>query len=189
MDVRLFGEAFVTLLVIMDPPGTVPFFLALTGGMQAAISEPLNRVLADSQILHALSKKHHWLMHGPTFAQLHALLDTHADQQAVVIDQLAEQIQALGGVAVGDPRHVAELTQAPRAPDGVEPVAAMLSRLEAHAIVIGEARKAARLIGERGDEVSYDPLVSQVLRTGETQGLGARRAPGRCLTGWTRGHR
>lgn len=34
MDVRLFGEAFVTLLVIMDPPGTVPIFLALTGGMQ-----------------------------------------------------------------------------------------------------------------------------------------------------------
>ncbi len=27
---RLFGEAFVTLFVIMDPPGTVPLFLALT---------------------------------------------------------------------------------------------------------------------------------------------------------------
>ncbi|MGH3656357.1 MAG: MarC family protein [Micromonosporaceae bacterium] len=33
MDVRLFGEAFVTLFVIMDPPGTIPIFLALTGGM------------------------------------------------------------------------------------------------------------------------------------------------------------
>lgn len=32
---RLFGEAFVTLFVIMDPPGTVPIFLALTGGMPA----------------------------------------------------------------------------------------------------------------------------------------------------------
>ena len=28
---RLFGEAFVTLFVIMDPPGTLPVFLALTG--------------------------------------------------------------------------------------------------------------------------------------------------------------
>lgn len=33
MDVRLFGEVFVTLLVILDPPGTVPIFLALTGGL------------------------------------------------------------------------------------------------------------------------------------------------------------
>jgi multiple antibiotic resistance protein len=31
----LFGEALVTLFVIMDPPGTVPIFLALTGGMPA----------------------------------------------------------------------------------------------------------------------------------------------------------
>jgi multiple antibiotic resistance protein len=31
INARLFGEAFVTLFVIMDPPGTVPLFLALTG--------------------------------------------------------------------------------------------------------------------------------------------------------------
>jgi multiple antibiotic resistance protein len=35
VDVRLFGEVFVTLLVITDPPGTVPIFLALTGAMPA----------------------------------------------------------------------------------------------------------------------------------------------------------
>lgn len=32
VDLRFFGEIFVTLIVIMDPPGTVPIFLALTGG-------------------------------------------------------------------------------------------------------------------------------------------------------------
>lgn len=32
MDVRFFGEAFVTLFVITDPLGTIPIFLALTGG-------------------------------------------------------------------------------------------------------------------------------------------------------------
>ena len=33
LDVQLFLEVFVTLFVIMDPPGTVPVFLALTGTM------------------------------------------------------------------------------------------------------------------------------------------------------------
>ncbi|MFY1696120.1 MULTISPECIES: MarC family protein [unclassified Solwaraspora] len=33
MDVKLFGEVFVTLLVITDPPGMVPIFLALTGAL------------------------------------------------------------------------------------------------------------------------------------------------------------
>ena len=32
MDLQLFGSAFVTLFVIMDPLGTVPVFLALTAG-------------------------------------------------------------------------------------------------------------------------------------------------------------
>ncbi|MDI5963879.1 MarC family protein [Streptomyces sp. SL13] len=31
-DVTLFGSVFVTLFVIMDPPGITPIFLALTGG-------------------------------------------------------------------------------------------------------------------------------------------------------------
>jgi multiple antibiotic resistance protein len=31
VDLRLFGEVLLTLLVIVDPPGMVPIFLALTG--------------------------------------------------------------------------------------------------------------------------------------------------------------
>lgn len=33
VDVRMLAEVFVTLFVIMDPPGTVPIFLGLTGAM------------------------------------------------------------------------------------------------------------------------------------------------------------
>jgi len=36
VDLKLFGEAFVTLLVIVDPPGMLPIFLALTGPLPAA---------------------------------------------------------------------------------------------------------------------------------------------------------
>jgi multiple antibiotic resistance protein len=35
VDAKLFGEVFVTLLVITDPPGMMPIFLALTGPLSA----------------------------------------------------------------------------------------------------------------------------------------------------------
>ncbi|MGH3406819.1 MAG: MarC family protein, partial [Streptosporangiaceae bacterium] len=36
VSLRFFWEVFVTLLVIIDPPGTVPVFLGLTRGMSKA---------------------------------------------------------------------------------------------------------------------------------------------------------
>ncbi|NHC45681.1 MarC family protein [Motilibacter aurantiacus] len=34
---RFFGEVFVTLFVIVDPPGTIPLFLSLTSGRSPAV--------------------------------------------------------------------------------------------------------------------------------------------------------
>jgi starvation-inducible DNA-binding protein len=130
----------------------------------------LNRVLADTQILYALYKKHHWLVRGATFYQLHLLLDKHAAEQLALVDLLAERVQTLGGVAVGDPRHVAEITGLPRSPDGVEEVPAMLSRLlEAHEAILVEAHDAAGRAARMGDDGTNDLLVSEVIRTGELQ--------------------
>jgi len=132
--------------------------------------ERLNRVLADTQILHALYKKHHWLMRGATFYQLHLLLDKHAGEQLDLVDMIAERVQTLGGVAVGDPRHVAEITAVPRPPNGAEEVPAMLSRLlEAHEMILMDAHDAAARTMEMGDDGTNDLLVSDVIRTGELQ--------------------
>jgi starvation-inducible DNA-binding protein len=109
-------------------------------------------------------------MRGATFYQLHLLLDKHADQQNELIDKIAERVQTLGGIAVGDPRHVAELTTIRRAPNGCEEVPAMLSRLlEAHETILVEAHDAAAKLAELGDDGSDDLIVSEVIRTGELE--------------------
>jgi starvation-inducible DNA-binding protein len=151
--------------------GTVRHFpLALSRDARMYSCQRLNRISADTQILYALYKKHHWLVRGHTFYQLHLLLDKHAGEQLALIDTLAERIQTLGGVAVGDPRHVAELTQIPRSPDGVEEVPAMLSRLlEAHESILIDAHDAAAHVAELGDDGTNDLLVSEVIRTGEME--------------------
>jgi len=151
--------------------GTVRQFpIALSYETRMYACQRLNQLLADSHILYALYKKHHWLMRGATFYQLHLLLDKHADEQLALVDKLAERVQTLGGIAVSDPRHVAEITKVPRPPDGCEEVPAMLSRLlEAHEIILNDAHEAAARVAELGDDGSNDLLVSDVIRSGELQ--------------------
>ena len=130
----------------------------------------LNEILADSTILYALYKKHHWLVAGPTFYQLHLLFDKHAEEQLELIDLLAERVQSLGGIAVGDPRHVAELTTISRPPDGAEEVPVMLDRLlEAHEIVIRKVRAGLDATEKNKDLGSNDLLMGDVLRRHELQ--------------------
>ena len=142
--------------------------IALAYEARAESGQLLNHILADSIILYSLYKKHHWLVRGHTFHQLHLLLDKHADEQLELIDKLAERVQTLGGVAIADPRHVAEVTTIPRPPNGAEQVP--LSRLlEAHEIVIEKVRDAITRTAANRDDGTNDLLMGDVLRTHEMQ--------------------
>jgi len=51
-------------------------------------------------------------------------------------------VQTLGGIAIADPRHFAEVTRIERPPNGVEEIPVMLSRLlEAHELILREVRE------------------------------------------------
>ena len=126
--------------------------------------------LVDTMTLRDLYKKHHWQVAGPTFYQLHLLFDKHFDQQAELVDAIAERIQLLGGVSVAMAPDVAEMTLIPRPPKGREEVPVQISRLlHAHEIVLKEARTMARRAAEAGDDGTNDLLVSSVIRTNELQ--------------------
>src|SRR5256885_7961702 len=72
--------------------------LALSAEARGESAQLLNIILADSMILYAMYKKHHWLVAGPTFYQLHLLFDKHAEEQQELIDLLAERVQTLGAI-------------------------------------------------------------------------------------------
>lgn len=130
----------------------------------------LNQVLVDTMTLRDLYKKHHWQVSGPHFYQLHLLFDKHFTEQSELVDTLAERVQALGGVAFAMAADIAENTKIPRPPkDREEPGVQMERLLEAHQIILEEARTFASQAGDRGDEGTNDLLVSDVVRTNELQ--------------------
>jgi starvation-inducible DNA-binding protein len=144
--------------------------IALDEGTRQKSADNLNQMLADTITLHDLYKKHHWQVSGPTFYQLHLLFDKHFKEQNELVDLIAERIMMLGGISIAMSADVAEMTQIPRPPKGREEVPVQISRLlEAHKLLLVEARKMARNAAEEGDDGTNDLLVSNVIRTNETQ--------------------
>jgi starvation-inducible DNA-binding protein len=132
--------------------------------------EALNQTLADTITLRDLYKKAHWQVAGHTFYQLHLLFDKHYEEQDELVDKLAERIQLLGGISLAMGADVAEETRIPRPPRGREEVPVQISRLlEAHELLLLQARAAAEVAADAGDDGTNDLLVSDVIRTNEMQ--------------------
>lgn len=130
--------------------------------------EMLNQVLADTITIRDMYKKHHWQVVGPTFYQLHLLFDKHYEEQTELVDTLAERIQRLGGLALAMAGDIAEETNIERPPRGREEAPVQISRLlEAHEIILKEAREYAKQADENEDDGTNDVLVSDVVRTNE----------------------
>lgn len=144
--------------------------IALDEKACAASVENLNQLLADTITLRDMYKKHHWQIAGHTFYQLHLLFDKHHGEQDELVDTIAERIQLLGGISLAMAADVAETTIIPRPPRGREEAPAQISRLlEAHEVILKEARTMAKQSDEDGDDGTNDLLVSDVIRTNELQ--------------------
>jgi starvation-inducible DNA-binding protein len=156
----------------IQPYGTVNHALPLEleEPVRLEMTERLNQLLADTITLRDLYKKSHWQVAGPTFYQLHLLFDKHYDEQVELVDSIAERIQLLGGVSLAMAADVAEETQIERPPRGREEAPVQLSRLvDAHQVIIREARILARRATQLGDDGTNDLVVSEVLRANELQ--------------------
>ncbi|WP_210521994.1 Dps family protein [Hymenobacter terricola] len=130
----------------------------------------LNQMLADTITLRDMYKKHHWQVVGPTFYQLHLLYDKHYEEQAGLVDLIAERIQILGGVAVAMAHDVAELTSLPRIPRDREEAPVQVSRLlSGHQTILKNCHDYAKKADNAGDDGTNDLIVSNLMRTNELQ--------------------
>ena len=157
-EIQAYGTVSHALPLDLDEP------------VRLEMTEQLNLLLADTMTLRDLYKKSHWQVAGPTFYQLHLLFDKHYEEQAKLVDTVAERIQLLGGISLAMAPDVAETTRIERPPRGREEVPVQISRLlDAHQIIIEHCRQLASRASEIGDDGTNDMVVSDVLRANELQ--------------------
>src|SRR6187399_3522091 len=83
---------------------------------RAKVVELLNSRLADCIDLQTQAKQAHWNVKGPSFIALHELFDKVNEDVEGYVDDLAERVVQLGGVAEGTVRTVTKNTSLPAYP-------------------------------------------------------------------------
>lgn len=89
----------------------------------------LNQSLADAMDLKSQAKQAHWNVKGPSFIALHELFDQVATEMDTHVDDLAERVTALGGVAMGTVRLAAERSSLSEYPHEISDGAAHVDAL------------------------------------------------------------
>jgi starvation-inducible DNA-binding protein len=124
---------------------------------RARIIGLLNARLADAIDLQLQTRQAHWNVKGPNFIALHELFDKVAVELGGHVDDMAERITALGGVAEGTVQAVAGRSKLDAYPLDIADGRAHLDALAASTARFGKAvRKAIDDAAKAGDADTSD---------------------------------
>jgi starvation-inducible DNA-binding protein len=117
----------------------------------------LNQQLADTLDLQTQLKQAHWNVKGPHFIALHELFDKLAEELEDPVDDIAERITALGGVANGTARIAAKTSRLKEFPDGrIDGLRAVAALADRYGALAASTRAAIDAAGKQGDADTSD---------------------------------
>ncbi|MDJ1433414.1 DNA starvation/stationary phase protection protein DpsA [Halostagnicola sp. A-GB9-2] len=123
------------------------------------VVDALNTELANAYVLYHQLKKHHWVVEGAEFLELHVFLEEayeHAEEGA---DLIAERAQALGGVPVSGPTNLEQRATVEFEGEDVYDVRTMFQNdLEIYGDIIESMRDSIELAENLGDYASAEIL-------------------------------
>jgi starvation-inducible DNA-binding protein len=129
----------------------------LSAKTRARMVAVLNGRLADALDLQLQAKQAHWNVKGPSFIALHELFDKVAVEPSGHVDELAERITALGGIAEGTVQAVAGRSRLDPYPLEISDGRAHLDALAAALAKFGKAvRKSIDDAAKAGDADTSD---------------------------------
>ena len=141
--------------------------LGLDETTAAEMVRVLNTDLASMMTLYNQYHKHHWIVEGAQFLELHLLLEAHYTELHDQFDQVAERIVSLGGLPVAAPAEIEQMSYVRHEAPGMFDLREMLEHdVEAEGLLAHEMRshiQAANQLGDYGSE----SMLKEILQAGE----------------------
>lgn len=152
---RTFGE-------VHDNP------ILLDHSVTAPVCEGLNAVLASFQALYLQYQKHHFVVEGAEFYQLHEYFSDSYEQVQGHVHDVGERLDGLGGVPAASFSALSQLCCWTPEADGVFPCRQMVEHdLAAEQALIGLIRRQAAQAESLGDRATRHLYETILLKTEE----------------------
>ena len=137
--------------------------IGLSKKVTAKLVPVLDQQLASLFVLFHEYQKHHWLVEGPQFRDLHLFLGEAYEEVHKQADQIAERITALGGIPTSNPVEQARIAYVTHEPEGIFRIRAMLELDRTHEGEIATQLRKTYQLAERLGDFGTAHLVEEIL--------------------------
>jgi DNA-binding ferritin-like protein len=132
------------------------------------IVDALNTDLAATYVLYHQLKKHHWNVEGAEFLPVHEFLGDAAHEAEEAADELAERVQALGGVPISGMKNLEEAAPVSMEDEDVYDIRTSLHNdMEMYGDIIETVRGHIEMTTNLGDHATAEMLRLQLLELEE----------------------
>ncbi len=129
----------------------------------------LSVILSDEMTLYIKTRKFHWNVAGESFMELHKLFESQYAELEIIIDEVAERINKLGGKTIGTMNEFTLLSRIVEHPNKYPVQKAMISELMSdHEMIISELRKEIDVCANECHDVGTADLLTGILQQHES---------------------
>ena len=128
----------------------------------------LNTLLGDEFVLYTKTRRFHWNVTGPSFMELHKLFEAQYQELSDVVDNVAERVRALDGLAAGSLEEFLKLTHLPEEPNKKFDAKGMIAALLAdHESIAQHLRQDLAAVEEKSGDVGTADFLTGLMQQHE----------------------
>lgn len=142
--------------------------IGLTEAQREGVCRVLQALLADEFVLYTKARNYHWNVIGPQFHDLHKLFEEQYEALSDMVDEVAERIRTLGGVAPGTLEEFGKAARLREEPGVVPPALQMVRNLASdHEAIVRQLRQDIPVVQDQHNDVGTADFLTGLMEKHE----------------------
>ena len=142
--------------------------IGLNDKQRGGVITILNTLLGDEFVLYTKTRRFHWNVTGPSFNELHKFFEAQYEALSDVVDEVAERVRALDGLAAGSLEEFLKLTHLPEEPNKKFDAKGMIAALLAdHESIAQHLRQDLTACEEKFGDVGTSDFLTGLMKQHE----------------------